>query len=122
MDWLNDHVEQNLEIIFVVEDSRDQSYALLHTAPSSSILKAQLICLSRNFSAFPAVRCGLEKAKGKYIGVMAADLQEPIELIPKFFQALQQDQYDVVFGVLEALNDPWLSKLLSKAFWAIYRY
>ena len=122
LDWLNNHVEQNLEIIFVVDGSRDQSYALLHTALSSSILKAQLICLSRNFGAFPAVRCGLEKAKGKYIAVMAADLQEPIELIPKFFQTLQQDQYDVVFGVREARNDPWLSKLLSKAFWAIYRY
>ena len=75
LDWLNDHVEQNLEIIFVVDGSRDQSYALLHTALSSSILKAQLICLSRNFGAFPAIRCGLEKANGQYIAVMAADLQ-----------------------------------------------
>ena len=122
LEWLNDHIEQNLEIIFVVDGSRDQSYALLHAALGSSVLRAQLISLSRNFGAFSAIRCGLEKANGQYIAVMAADLQEPIELIPRFFQALQQEQYDVVFGVREARNDPWLSKLSSKIFWAIYRY
>ncbi|MGH8106926.1 MAG: glycosyltransferase, partial [Arenimonas sp.] len=81
-----------------------------------------LITLSRNFGAFAAIRCGLEKANGKYIAVMAADLQEPIDLIPKFFSLLQQEQHDVVFGVREARQDPWLSKLASKTFWAIYRY
>lgn len=122
LQWLNDHLEQTLEVIFVVDGSRDQSYALLQNALSASVLKARLITLSRNFGAFSAIRCGLEKASGQYIAVMAADLQEPIELIPKFFQRLQQEQHDVVFGVREARNDPWLSKLSSKIFWAIYRY
>ena len=122
LQWLDDHLEQTLEVIFVVDGSRDQSFALLQQALSSSVLKARLITLSRNFGAFSAIRCGLERANGQYIAVMAADLQEPIELIAKFFQMLQQEQCDVVLGVREARHDPWLSKLSSKIFWAIYRY
>ncbi|MGH8109064.1 MAG: glycosyltransferase family 2 protein [Arenimonas sp.] len=122
LEWLNKQMDSNLEVVFVVDGSRDQSYALLQDALAAATFKSQLITLSRNFGAFAAIRCGLEKANGKYIAVMAADLQEPIDLIPKFFSLLQQEQHDVVFGVREARQDPWLSKLASKTFWAIYRY
>ena len=122
LEWLNQQMESTLEVVFVVDGSRDQSYALLQDALAASTFQSQLITLSRNFGAFAAIRCGLEKANGKYIAVMAADLQEPIDLIPKFFQLLQQAEHDVVFGVREARQDPWLSKLASKLFWAVYRY
>jgi glycosyltransferase involved in cell wall biosynthesis len=122
LEWLNQRMESALEVVFVIDGSRDQSYALLQNALTASTFKSQLITLSRNFGAFAAIRCGLEKANGNYIAVMAADLQEPISLIPKFFQLLQQGEHDVVFGVREARQDPWLSKLASKLFWAIYRY
>lgn len=122
LEWLSQELTSPLEVVFVVDGSRDQSYALLQAALATSAFKAQLITLSRNFGAFSAIRCGLEKASGNYIAVMAADLQEPIDLIPKFFALLQQGQHDVVFGVREARQDPWLTKLASKAFWAIYRY
>lgn len=122
LDWLHKHLENGLEVVFVVDGSRDQSYALLQTALASSPFQAQLISLSKNFGAFPAIRCGLEKANGEHIAVMAADLQEPIELIPQFFGILQQEQHDVVFGIREARQDPMLSKISSKIFWAVYRY
>ncbi len=122
LEWLNAQPEMHLEVVFVVDGSRDQSYALLQTALAASTFPSQLITLSRNFGAFAAIRCGLEKASGKYIAVMAADLQEPIELIPKFFRTLRQEQHDVVFGVREARQDPALTKLASKIFWSIYRY
>jgi glycosyltransferase involved in cell wall biosynthesis len=54
--------------------------------------------LSRNFGSFSASRVGLEKATGPYFAVMAADLQEPAELIVAFFDELAKDQADVVVG------------------------
>lgn len=122
LEWLDDHLASSLEVVFVVDGSRDQSYALLQNALASAGFKSQLITLSRNFGAFAAIRCGLEKANGQYIAVMAADLQEPIELIPEFLCVLQQDGHDVVFGRRESRQDPWPTKLASKTFWAIYRY
>ena len=42
---------------------------------------ATLVLLTRNFGAFAAVRAGLEHARGEHFAVMAADLQEPPELV-----------------------------------------
>ena len=39
---------------------------------------------------------GMESAKGDYVVVMDADLQEPPDLIPKMFDALEGGEYDCV--------------------------
>ena len=55
------------------------------------------------------------------MAVMAADLQEPPELILQFFEALGAGRADIVFGVRGGRSDPWLSELASNLFWFIYR-
>lgn len=114
-------VEGNFEAVFVVDGSPDRSYAMLFERLPGAGFPSQLISLSRNFGAFPAIRVGLEKAKGRVIAVMAADLQEPPALVVKFFSRLREDAADVAFGVRESRDDPFLSKIASHAFWAIYR-
>jgi hypothetical protein len=52
---------------------------------------------------------------------MAADLQEPPQLILEFFRSLQAGEADVVVGTREAREDPWPSRLASWLFWASYR-
>ena len=52
---------------------------------------------------------------------MAADLQEPPELVVEFFRRLEQDACDVVFGVRAARDDPLRTRLASTLFWAAYR-
>ena len=44
---------------------------------------AKLLEMSRNFGAFAAIRAGLIEARGPYFAVMAADLQEPPELVAR---------------------------------------
>ena len=60
-------------------------------------------------------------ARGDLIGAIAADLQEPPELMARSFAILAADEADVVMGVRERRSDPWLRKLLSNAFWRLYR-
>lgn len=110
-----------LEAVFVVDGSPDRSYAVLHELLPLQVFSSQLITLSRNFGAFPAIRVGLEKARGELIAVMAADLQEPPELIVRFHAELASGDRDVVFGVREGRVDPALSKLASSIFWSVYR-
>lgn len=114
-------VDGGVESVFVVDGSPDRSHALLLEALPGSGLDAQLVELTRNFGAFPAIRVGLEKARGAVIAVMAADLQEPPELVPAFLDALRDNRADVAFGVRDGRRDPLLSKLLSTMFWATYR-
>jgi glycosyltransferase involved in cell wall biosynthesis len=110
-----------LEAVFVVDGSPDQSLTRLREALPSANFSSKLVALSRNFGAFAAIREGLVQATGKYAAVMAADLQEPPELIPRFFRTLQDGDVDVVFGVRESRQDPLSSRITSSLFWGIYR-
>lgn len=114
-------VEGGFEAVFVVDGSPDHSHALLREALPQAGFPAQLVELTRNFGAFPAIRVGLEKARGRVIAVMAADLQEPPALVLSFLERLGGGDADVAFGVRDGRNDPPLSKLLSHVFWGLYR-
>lgn len=110
-----------LEVVFVVDGSPDASFRLLEGKLGAATFRSRLILLTRNFGAFAAIRCGLAEATGDYVGVMAADLQEPPSLMREFFAALTSKPLDVVFGKRVARADPGLSTLASKIFWASYR-
>ena len=72
-------------VVFVVDGSPDFLWVMLHEALLGENFSSQLILLSRNFGSSTTIRVGMEHARGSLIAVMAADLQEPPELIEKFF-------------------------------------
>jgi glycosyltransferase involved in cell wall biosynthesis len=110
-----------LEVVFVVDGSPDESHALLGRALPLTSFDSQLLLLSKNFGAFAAIREGLRVANGPYFAVMAADLQEPPELMISFFAALENEPIDVVYGQREGRADPWLTRLAASLFWSLYR-
>lgn len=114
-------VQGGFEAIFVVDGSPDQSYALLCEKLPGCTFRAQVASLTRNFGAFPAIRAGLELSRSDLTAVMAADLQEPPELVINFWKRYVSGPYDVAFGVREARNDPMGSKVASTLFWGAYR-
>lgn len=119
---INDSLDDGIEAVFVVDGSPDRSYAVLHAALADLAFPAQLLAHSRNFGSFPAIRSGLQAARGDYFAVMAADLQEPPELVTTFFQMLAADECDVVVGTRTGRqNDPWSSRMASAVFWGLYR-
>lgn len=108
------------EVVFVIDGSPDNSYALLKTRLPGMPFPSQLICLSRNFGSFAAIRCGLEYARGQYIAFLAADLQQPVDSVDEFFRAMKRGA-DIAIGQRSERNDPLLSRATSAAFWALYR-
>jgi glycosyltransferase involved in cell wall biosynthesis len=114
-------LDDQMEAVFVVDGSPDQSFGLLRTALDQLDFPAQLLAHSRNFGSFPAIRTGLAAARGEYFGVMAADLQEPPELLMAFFKSLAIDESDVAIGTRTSRNDPYTSRLASGLFWMLYR-
>jgi glycosyltransferase involved in cell wall biosynthesis len=109
------------EVVFVVDGSPDRCLEILRERLPGLPLRTQLLSLSRNFGSFAAIAAGLEKACGENLAVMAADLQEPPELVLQFFEALGEGRADIVFGVRGGRSDPWLSELASSIFWFLYR-
>ena len=111
----------DFEAVFVVDGSPDRSYAKLHELLPRAGFDSRLLSLSRNFGAFAAIRAGLAAARGRCIAVMAADLQEPPELVLEFHDRLSAGDIDVAFGVRTARRDPLASRLASGLFWSVYR-
>jgi glycosyltransferase involved in cell wall biosynthesis len=118
---LDRQLEEALEVVFVVDGSPDDSYLRLAAGLHAGALRAQLILLSRNFGAFAAIRAGLAAGTGEHFAVMAADLQEPPELVIEFARRLATGGCDVVVGQRTGRADPLLSRLASAAFWTAYR-
>lgn len=109
-----------LEGIFVVDGSPDNSYALLRMRLPSMPYPSKLVSLSRNFGAHAAIRAGMAAADADSIGILAADLQQPVTSIDQFFEALDAGA-DIVIGERASRDDRWTSRLASNLFWALYR-
>ncbi len=114
-------LKSKLEVIFVVDGSPDRCYDLLNESLPKAGFDARLILLSRNFGSFAAIRAGLSVATGPIFAVMAADLQEPPELIIKFFRVLETEPFDIVIGTREARDDPFFSRVAANTFWYLYQ-
>jgi glycosyltransferase involved in cell wall biosynthesis len=121
LERLRKMVGTEFEVVFVVDGSPDRCLEILRERLPEAGFQSQLIELSRNFGSFSAIAAGLESARGDRMAVMAADLQEPIELAHQFFKILDGDRADIVFGVRGKRSDPWLSELSSNLFWFLYR-
>jgi glycosyltransferase involved in cell wall biosynthesis len=118
---LSNELDGTFEVVFVVDGSPDRSYLMLAEALPSYPVASQLLALSRNFGSFAAIRSGIEVARGRYLAVMAADLQEPPELLKSFFDVLRRDEADVVFGMRTGREDSFLYRWPSEIFWSLYR-
>lgn len=118
---LHKSLSAQLEVVFVVDGSPDNCATLLREAINHLPFSAQLLLHSRNFGSFAAIRTGLAAAKGSYFAVMAADLQEPPELLLDFFRALENGECDVAVGTRSSRNDPFFSRLSSTIFWSLYQ-
>ena len=108
-----------LEMLFVDDGSGDDSYALLR-AEAERDERVQVVRLSRNFGSNAAILAGLTFARGDAIVVIAADLQDPPELIPQLFHGWQ-DGAEVVVAARRSRDDPFFSRLLSSVFNRLFR-
>jgi glycosyltransferase involved in cell wall biosynthesis len=115
-----DHTSE-LEVVFVVDGSPDRSAATLAEQLPNAPFAWQLVELSRNFGSFAAIRQGLALARGQFFAVMAADLQEPPELVVRFFNELKSQRCDLVVGVRAARSDPFFTRMTSALYWRLYR-
>ncbi|MGH6830910.1 MAG: glycosyltransferase, partial [Methylocella sp.] len=75
LEQMNDELADDLEAIFVIDGSPDDSGRLLLDAGPHMPFPGRVVFHSRNFGAFTAIRTGMEVAEGTYVAVMAADLQ-----------------------------------------------
>ena len=118
---LHHTLDGQLQVVFVVDGSPDRCLDILRERLPSAGIRSRLLSLSRNFGSFAAILAGMKAGSGDYFAVLAADLQEPPDLMVQFNEILSSNQADIVFGVRSRRADPWVSEFLSNLFWTIYR-
>ncbi len=118
IEHIAEQVDGGLETIFVIDGRPDDSRELLLAALKKSGLDARIVDHSRNFGSIAAVRTGMSLARGAYIAVMAADLQEPPELVIEFLRKLATGTVDVVAGERASRED---RDMTSRIYWRLYR-
>ena len=82
-----------VEFIFVDDGSQDGTLAALKGLAERDG-QVRWLALSRNFGKEAALFAGLEHARGDYVVVMDADLQDPPELLPELLAAVRDGEYD----------------------------
>jgi len=107
------------EFLFIDDGSYDNSLnVLLSLAQHES--RIRIIKLSRNFGSNSALLAGLAQARGDVIAAIAADLQDPPELIHDMLIHWRQGR-KVVLAARETRDDGFLTSLLSNTFYALFR-
>ncbi|MDP2947716.1 MAG: glycosyltransferase family 2 protein, partial [Nanoarchaeota archaeon] len=107
------------EIIFVNDGSTDDSEKIIaRFCENDSAIK--LINFSRNFGHQNALLAGLKYAQGKAAILMDADMQDPPELIPFFYQKWKEG-YRVVYGIRKERRGSLILRLCYKIFYLILR-
>lgn len=85
----------DFEFIFINDGSRDRTSDVIRGLKEKDD-DVKYVFFSRNFGKESAMYAGLEKAKGDYVAIMDADMQDPPSLIPEMVKALENDEADIV--------------------------
>lgn len=117
--FTRDLSEYDHEIIFVDDGSKDGSLSeILAVKDGDSHVRA--ISFTRNFGQMAAVLAGLREAAGDATIIISADLQDPIELIPKMINQWR-DGAETVICYRSDRQDSFFSKLFSSLAYGILR-
>jgi glycosyltransferase involved in cell wall biosynthesis len=113
------HPSDRFEFVFVDDGSRDASFAVLETLQQTDD-RVRIIKLARNFGSNAALLAGLDQARGEAVAAIAADLQDPPELIADLLVQWRHG-HKVVLAARQSRGDPLLTRLLASTFYALFR-
>ena len=111
-------IDINYEIIFVNDGSPDNTEDILIKLVKKD---AHVVGINhaRNFSSQMAFTSGMEIANGDAIVFLDGDLQDPPEIIEKFYKKWLEG-YDVVYGVRIKREAPLLMSIMYKLFYRVF--
>lgn len=108
----------DLEFVFTDNHSDDDTWAML-TRLAAQDPRVRAMRFSRNFGFQNSILANYLHARGDAILQIDADLQDPPEMLEKFF-ALWQQGHHVVYGIRRKRPESWLLNLIRKCgYWVI---
>ena len=90
-----DRLKYDYELLFINDGSKDDTLAVMRDLAKKD-KNITYVSLSRNFGKEAAMYAGFCNAKGDYVAVMDADMQDPPSLLPEMIGILEKGEYDSV--------------------------
>ena len=121
--WIERVMKANgfsFEVIFVNDGSTDRSWEVIEELQAQSP-HVKGIKFRRNYGKSPALYCGFERALGRVVITMDADLQDSPDEIPELYRMIVEDGYDLVSGWKQKRYDPLSKTIPTKLFNATAR-
>ncbi|MDE6511021.1 MAG: glycosyltransferase family 2 protein [Muribaculaceae bacterium] len=106
------------EVILVDDGSSDSSLSKMRELNSHDP-RIRYVSLSRNFGKENALLAGFDRMTGDAMVIMDADLQHPVDAIPKMISKWEAGYEDVYGRRLSRGKEPLLRRLFTKAYYGV---
>lgn len=114
-------VTTDYEMIFIDDLSVDNSFKLLEDLHNKDS-RVKILRFTKNNGHQVAITSGLEHARGNAVVIMDADLQDPPELLLKFFEK-HNEGYDIVYAQREKRNgESFFKRITAFMFYRVMKY
>lgn len=109
----------DFEFLFINDGSKDKTLGELKKYAEND-RRVVYISLSRNFGKEAAMYAGFCNAKGDYVTVMDADMQDPPSLLPEMIKYLESGEYDsVATRRVSRKGEPKIRSFCARQFYKI---
>ncbi|MBE5799277.1 MAG: glycosyltransferase family 2 protein [Clostridiales bacterium] len=85
----------DVTMLLVNDGSKDRTLSIMRELAQKDS-RVRYLSFSRNFGKEAAMYAGFCNAKGDYVAVMDADMQDPPSLLPQMLEILETQEYDSV--------------------------
>lgn len=110
------------EFLFVDDGSKDGTLRVLKELAAGDE-RVKYLSFSRNFGKEAAMYAGFSKAKGDYVSLMDADLQDPPALLPEMVKAIEEEGYDsVATRRVTRKGEPPIRSFFARQFYRLMRH
>lgn len=114
-----DEQQYDYEMLLVNDGSMDGTLTILKELAAKD-KRVSYLSFSRNFGKEAAMYAGFCNAKGDYVAVMDADLQDPPSLLPEMVEKLDAGEYDSVAACrVSRKGEPRIRSWFARMFYRI---
>ena len=106
------------EYLFIDDGSKDKTLSILKEYRKID-KDVRYISFSRNFGKEAAIFAGLENAKGDFVALMDADLQDPPSLLPKMYAYTQEGYENIATRRVSRKGEPPIRSFFARLFYKI---
>ena len=111
--------QYDMTLLLVNDGSKDDTLSIMRGLADQDE-RVQYVSFSRNFGKEAAMYAGFCNAKGDYVAVMDADMQDPPSLLPQMLEILESGEYDsVATRRVTREGEPPIRSLFARMFYKI---